>query len=128
MKKCTKCGKHKPLDAYYADRRNKDGRVSECKDCFAARSRGVYEKRKNQYVERSMKWRADNRERYLQGVRRQTVRQVSSLSDKYVVACLRQCGINVRQIPSALMEVKREQLRLHRLAKEMQQAAAKEKA
>ena len=32
-KKCTKCSKLKPLDAYPKDNRAKDGRGSSCKEC-----------------------------------------------------------------------------------------------
>lgn len=38
MKKCTKCGKEKPLDAFYKDTRCADGRYSACKDCAKAAS------------------------------------------------------------------------------------------
>lgn len=32
-KKCTKCGKIKRLDQFQQDRRQKDGRISQCKNC-----------------------------------------------------------------------------------------------
>lgn len=33
-KKCTRCGCVKPLPDYHREKRNKDGRRSECKQCF----------------------------------------------------------------------------------------------
>jgi phage/plasmid-associated DNA primase len=38
-KTCTKCGESKPLDAFYAEKRNKDGRTGSCKSCADATSR-----------------------------------------------------------------------------------------
>lgn len=38
-KTCTKCGETKPLDEFHRDRRNKDGKVGQCKPCACARSR-----------------------------------------------------------------------------------------
>ena len=32
-KKCTQCGVWKPLEEYYKDKRNKDGRQSKCREC-----------------------------------------------------------------------------------------------
>lgn len=34
MKQCTKCGILKPKDAYYKEKRSKQGIQSMCKDCF----------------------------------------------------------------------------------------------
>jgi hypothetical protein len=36
-KTCTTCGRELPLTAFYVDRRNKDQRYSECKECVKAR-------------------------------------------------------------------------------------------
>lgn len=48
-KVCTKCGKEKSLDEFYADKRNTDGKTSWCKTCSK---------------EKSTSWRSDNREHY----------------------------------------------------------------
>jgi len=42
MKQCTKCKKIKDEAEFYQDRRRKDGRVSECKECSRARMREKY--------------------------------------------------------------------------------------
>lgn len=39
MKKCSKCGAEKPLDAYYKHSRGKYGVAAECKVCTNARNR-----------------------------------------------------------------------------------------
>lgn len=33
MKKCTKCGKEKPLDNFHKDKASKDGHRGQCKEC-----------------------------------------------------------------------------------------------
>jgi 5-methylcytosine-specific restriction endonuclease McrA len=38
MKTCTKCQQTKPLEEFYAERRNKDGRIPRCKSCVRAQS------------------------------------------------------------------------------------------
>lgn len=41
MKRCTRCGDEKPLDGFFVDRRNSDGRFGRCRVCVneAARAR-----------------------------------------------------------------------------------------
>ena len=81
MKVCTKCKISKPLSAFYADKRKKDGKQSRCSKCQAEDKRLWYErdpeakKRKaaydKQYVERDRekknrdvnRWNAENREK-----------------------------------------------------------------
>lgn len=36
-KTCTTCGRELPLGQFYRDKRQRDGRYSECKDCTRAR-------------------------------------------------------------------------------------------
>lgn len=46
MKKCTKCGEEKSLDAFYKSKRGKSGYDSRCKTCEIARKKCTYVKRK----------------------------------------------------------------------------------
>lgn len=45
-KRCTICGQIKPLDQFYADKRNATGRMSSCRECFNKRDaeRKVFQK------------------------------------------------------------------------------------
>lgn len=45
-KRCTGCNQTKPLDEFYKDRRNSDGRYSECKDCIKQRRKQDAPKRR----------------------------------------------------------------------------------
>lgn len=33
MKLCSRCGKHKPVNLFYAEKKASDGKRSDCKDC-----------------------------------------------------------------------------------------------
>lgn len=39
MKTCSACGQTKPLDSFYADKRRRYGRRSDCKECHRDRAR-----------------------------------------------------------------------------------------
>lgn len=41
MKRCTKCGQSKSLEAFHRHRRNKDGRRAVCKACESKRAKAV---------------------------------------------------------------------------------------
>jgi len=66
MKRCKHCGIEKPLDDFYGDRKARDGRRPECKACNLAARRAKYAADPRPYIERVLKWQADNRERYLE--------------------------------------------------------------
>ena len=45
-KVCSKCGKEKPLSEFCRDRKTRDGRKYQCKECDAERERNRYLKKK----------------------------------------------------------------------------------
>lgn len=60
LKKCNKCGEHKPIIEFHKDNATKDGLAYECKDCrkiVAKKSRKTNSKRIREYAK---KWRQDN--------------------------------------------------------------------
>lgn len=62
-KLCTKCGKEKQLGDFYANKRSKDGRQSECKDCNSTRHKKYYLKHIDQYRETHAKYHLNNYEK-----------------------------------------------------------------
>jgi hypothetical protein len=44
MKTCRRCGEEKPLEDFYADSRNRDGRQSTCRLCVSEKKREWYSK------------------------------------------------------------------------------------
>ena len=55
MKRCSKCGELKPLDSFYREKTGRDGRRSDCKDCFAVRAKDWYAKNRDQAIARAKK-------------------------------------------------------------------------
>jgi len=46
MKKCVTCKKEKPLEEFYNDKRAKDGKTFDCKECRRAANKKTHEKHK----------------------------------------------------------------------------------
>lgn len=67
-KVCSVCKKDLPLDAFYVDRKAKDGRAYKCKVCDLIYQRG----RKQQKAEAGKKWYAKNGATYLAKKREKT--------------------------------------------------------
>src|SRR5436309_7587857 len=63
MKRCTKCGKSKPLDEFYRATGMRDGYRSDCKACNLRAKHDRYIANPGPTIERVKKWVADNRER-----------------------------------------------------------------
>lgn len=42
MKRCTCCGKTKPLTDFHAQKSGKDGRISKCKECRRTAQQTLY--------------------------------------------------------------------------------------
>ncbi len=66
-KRCSKCGREKPLEEYHRQPTGRHGRRADCKSCAAARSR---------------KWRADNPETARASVRAWTERHKESVASR----------------------------------------------
>jgi hypothetical protein len=142
MKMCKKCGECKPLDQFYRHESGRDGYRNHCKTCVCSRvslyakgnprvleakrayrtskpeqikalMRAAYLRRKQDYKDASRKWQAKNR---------------AALGDAYLRAILAATtGVSRLSVSHELVELKREQLTLHRLAKELEGAAKKAK-
>lgn len=63
MKHCTQCEAKKALPRFGKDKRAKDGRSSECRECKNARERKRYAKNPAKTNARQKKWRENNREK-----------------------------------------------------------------
>lgn len=142
MKKCTKCGETKAESEFHKHKKTKDGLRSDCKICVrtvnrkynqsslgkavakkykqselgvavAKKSRAKYNKSPNgkavsKKYEEAPKRRAIERERS---------RKIKlSLATSYVACRL---GMRVGQVNSKLIELKREQLEIYRLTKQL---------
>jgi len=64
VKTCTQCGEEKPLDDFYAEKKGRDGRRPECKTCNLANRAAKYRENPRPAIERALRWKRDNPERY----------------------------------------------------------------
>ncbi|MDZ4827914.1 MAG: endonuclease domain-containing protein [Actinomycetota bacterium] len=64
MKTCKVCGKPKPLDEFYGNKRRRDGRRPECMSCNLAIRKAKYREDPRKYIERVQRWQRENPERY----------------------------------------------------------------
>lgn len=62
-KVCTKCGETKSVDAFYKDKRARDGLYSSCRACSDARHRAYYEENFERVREYHKKWYKENFEK-----------------------------------------------------------------
>ena len=131
-KRCTKCGEVKGMDMFCGDKRAKDGRRCWCKSC-SGEYRLSWERRNRE--KRAGYWAtyyAKNGPRdYIAAypakkseyARRTYKRASDALTDAYVKGCLQtEMGLQRSMFPVELVNLQREQLRLHRLAKALKQA------
>ena len=63
MKKCSKCGIEQSLDNFYRASETRDGYRGDCKACFQARAKARYPLVREQAIERTRQWAADNPDR-----------------------------------------------------------------
>lgn len=145
MKTCTKCGESKPSEYFYFHKK-RSAYYAHCKSCHRQlterwasankekkREIDAKAKSKRQLLgkvstvsveyqrEAAKKWRNRHPEKHAIN----NARSVSRLSKAYVVGLLRAAGV---ETPSEeVIEMKREHLRLFRLAKQLEQAATKAK-
>ena len=72
-KRCTKCGKVKPLDTFSPARGHTDGRRSDCKACKAAAERKYRLTHPEKVRERNRKWRLANLEKAREQQRKRNI-------------------------------------------------------
>jgi hypothetical protein len=110
-KRCTVCGEIKALCLFVRDRKIQSGYGSWCSAC---KNSARYRRRQRTGLsecEREAKRRSEERGR-------------NELSDRYIRTQLATTvGLIYAEIPQSIVEMKREQLRLRRLAKELAQAS-----
>lgn len=105
------------------DRSRRDGLETCCRLCKSKKSRDTYAKHSIEVIERRRVYVEQNYE----GLRVARAKARDQLADWYVKKqLLGRSGISAKRIPTALVDLKREQLRLQRLAQQLEQAAREE--
>jgi len=134
-KACTKCGAVKLMTEFHANHSKTDGRASHCKKC-ASKSNAEYRKktpekhrlkgknwrdRNPEYLAEYLKaWAARNPDKVRERRRRQSLRDVEQMSPRYVAHILK---MDMEQITTELIAMKREQLTIRRLARQLKEKA-----
>lgn len=149
-KRCTKCGEAKPLADFHKQKLGRYGVASTSKSCVRSRSKQYYEQNTKAISDRRKKWRQDNKDAFLTRQRKyyaanrdkclayhnkhaslnyQKVREtsrlaqaraVNNLSDGYVKQLLERA--RVADVPPEILALKREQVRLRRIANKLKRA------
>lgn len=65
MKRCCKCGSHKPIEEFYRNASKQDGRGTECKVCANACVKDWQHRHKAKLNEWQMRYYRNNREKKL---------------------------------------------------------------
>jgi len=111
MKTCSKCKIEKEESEFYKQKSRRNCLRSECKECMLNESKKYNKNNKEKRNEYRKEWRKNNKDN--SSVRQKEQRK--KLPDYYIKAKL-----GVKNPPPELIEMKREQLTIHRLIKEME--------
>jgi len=135
MKKCSKCGELKPLSEFYTDNRSKYNKTCWCKICTNTsvkiyknnNKNKIKEKRKTYQEKNKVKisvykktYRRENREKIHAQQKKYDKKYSEKLNDCYIKGLLTvRNNLKVKDIPLELIELKRKQIELIRLKREM---------
>ena len=124
QKKCSKCGDVKSLEEFHKDKSRSDGAGAYCKHCISQQKRNYRARNRGLLTRRTKDWVVHNRDRIAERERKAT----RILDDRYVKRVLRMHTANRRaEIPPKLIALKREQLAIKRMARELKSALAQTK-
>lgn len=115
-KKCSRCGEVKALMDFGNCRSNSSGKHYECKKCHAIETKNWRAKNKNKTQEYSRDWLLKNKNKSREAKRLNEEKNRNCLSDRYVSSKL---GLSIHDCSPELLELKREQLRIKRLIKQL---------
>ena len=131
MLTCHKCKICKIEDDFHNDSRRKNGKYPKCKQCcktyqenyrknnavaLRKNNREYYAKNVNKICAYQAAYLASNKAKVYARNRRKSSEYIDVLSDGYVANTLR---IHRRDVPNELLELKRAQLEIYRLTKQL---------
>ena len=150
VKRCSKCGEEKELGEFYKDKFGKYGVRSICKICQKELHKINYIKNKKKVKDQKQRWakahrqqinirqqqlRKANSDRYRQYQRQWALKhpeqcknwgrkrgrqEIINLADRYIKNILRSIGIS--QITPQMIQLKREQIMVHRALQSLKEA------
>jgi hypothetical protein len=114
MKTCSKCGESKPFEAFHRDRHCSDGMRLWCKPCAKAARKAWHDANPEKVKAERKAWKDANHEK----VKAWYVAAREVMQPSYIASKLH---IPVKDLTPELLALKREQLEIHRLAREAKQ-------
>lgn len=94
-KKCSRCGKTKPLSEFSKNASKKGGHNSVCRECTAVSGRQWYEANKELTRSRAREWRKENREGYGAAQKRHRAKYPEKIKARRVV----QYAVHLGKLP-----------------------------
>lgn len=115
MKKtCSKCGFEKPLSEFHKDKTQSTGFCPSCKDCVSKKRKKHYRKNRTLEIKYNSSWSRKNRKR-INSVKKG---YAFTLTDSYIrTVLIKRTLLKASDIPKELVDLKREQLKIHRFLK-----------
>ena len=135
-KRCTKCGEVKALSGFPKEKKYKGGYRPRCKECRNEVHRAWAAKNRAKQAESHRRWSSANKEKLKRyrseyaaknpGKNREKAkkwfaRNIERVPDHY---CAKLVRMPVSKMPHELLEFKREQIKMHRLLKEVKNGVA----
>ena len=135
-KACTRCGAVKLMTEFGTEKRTRDGRTAQCKACIykknkawsQANNTGRHYKSQRAWAKKNPDkcrkyidaWRARNKDYALEAGRARAAIRVALISPSY---CATIIGIPTAELTPELLALKREQLTIRRLARQLKEKA-----
>lgn len=129
-KKCSKCGEVKSLSAFSKDKSCKDGLYPQCKGCrkaYRKANAGKIAEYNKTYQKANADKIAEYHKTYQKAYEKANADKIRERKKAYLKACVdnltsryiaSKIGLPISDIPPELIELKRTQLKLHRLIKQ----------
>lgn len=115
MKQCSKCLQEKPMEQFYLESHHKDGRRSDCKICH---SEYCKINRKNYYNRHRNEILTKGKAPHIRIMaRKKKRRDTKELRKYYITHLFRGLGLKKSEISDEFIQMKREQIQFHRLAR-----------
>ena len=122
-KTCSKCGEVKTLADFHRFKHSKDGRKSRCKLCNTKAANDFAAANKPRATAVKMAWYWSQPAEYRKRTAKAwNAKRGAALPDSYIATCIARQDFSASIVPKHLINLKREQLSLLRLAKQLKQA------
>ena len=122
-KRCSKCGEPKELDELVKNKKCPRGRAGYCKECANQYNRNWRQNNLDRSNAHKQAWQQNNPEQFGLTKKRCYLKRNKQLVDSVVKTYLqKQFKIRRSEIPTKIVEIKRQQIMIWRTLKELKEA------